>query len=357
MSSTIRRVNTFKIDFASLPKKPRFEEIHHFVKTTLGIPKEKIERLQVNHYFWCVFVKCVDLATAQQTVLQHNNKHAFEIDGKKYTIKIQMEDGAVDVRLHDLPEEITNDQVKKFMSAYGEILSVRELVWEEKYELAGLKTGVREVKMILKHQIKSFISIEGQHTYVTYIGQQTTCRHCGEYSHSGIPCTQNKKLLLQKVSVNERLKDAKKPTGKSSYADALMTKPSPRFVPAVLVEDNTGMDCDGDNTHTDAENFEMTTEGDDSSGGGSGFAAKPGIIIQDGGSSGGASGLADVLQKTTPILQETIIRDGDQLCVFKTPLTLPQDGDGAEESDGSSTSSASGKRPRGRPPKKPKTST
>lgn len=73
MSSTIRRVNTFKIDFASLPKKPRFEEIHHFVKTTLGIPKEKIERLQVNHYFWCVFVKCVDLATAQQTVLQHNN--------------------------------------------------------------------------------------------------------------------------------------------------------------------------------------------------------------------------------------------------------------------------------------------
>ncbi|KAL1378473.1 hypothetical protein pipiens_015566, partial [Culex pipiens pipiens] len=228
---------------------------------------------------------CVDLATAQQTVLQHNNKHAFEIDGKKYTIKIQMEDGAVDVRLHDLPEEITNDQVKKFMSAYGEILSVRELV------------------------------------------------------------------------VNERLKDAKKPTGKSSYADALMTKPSPRFVPAVLVEDNTGMDCDGDNAHTDAENFEMTTEGDGSSGGGSGFAAEPGIIIQDGGSSGGASGPADMLQKTTPILQETIIRDGDQLCVFKTPLTLPQDGDGAEESDGSSTSSASGKRPRGRPPKKPKTST
>ncbi|KAL9695560.1 hypothetical protein quinque_014845 [Culex quinquefasciatus] len=322
MSSTIRRVNTFKIDFASLPKKPRFEEIHHFVKTTLGIPKEKIERLQVNHYFWCVFVKCVDLATAQQTVLQHNNKHAFEIDGKKYTIKIQMEDGAVDVRLHDLPEEITNDQVKKFMSAYGEILSVRELVWEEKYELTGLKTGVREVKMILKHQIKSFISIEGQHTYVTYIGQQTTCRHCGEIQSQWHPCTQNKKLLLQKVSVNERLKDAKKPTGKSSYADALMTKPSPRFVPAVLVEDNTAR-----------------------------------IIIQDGGSSGDANGLADMRQKTTPILQETIIRDGDQLCVFKTPLTLPQDGDGAEESDGSSTSSASGKRPRGRPPKIPKTST
>ncbi|KAL9697578.1 hypothetical protein quinque_001019 [Culex quinquefasciatus] len=239
------------------------------------------------------------------------------------------------------PKRSPTIKSKKFMSAYGEILSVRELVWEEKYELAGLKTGVREVKMILKHQIKSFISIEGQHTYVTYIGQQTTCRHCGEYSHSGIPCTQNKKLLLQKVSVNERLKDAKKPTGKSSYADALMTKPSPRFVPAVLVEDNTGMDCDGDNTHTDAENSEITTEGNGSSGGGSGFAAEPGIIIQDGGSSGDANGLADMRQKTTPILQETIIRDGDQLCVFKTPLTLPQDGDGAEESDGSSTSSAS----------------
>ena len=362
MSSTIRRVNTFKIDFANLPKKPRFEEIHQFVKTTLGLPKEKMERLQVNHYHWCVFVKCVDLATAQQTVLQHNNKHAFEIDGKKYIIKIQMEDGAVDVRLHDLPEEITNDQVKAFLSTYGEILSICELVWEEKYELAGLKTGIREVKMILKQQIKSFISIEGQNTYVTYIGQQTTCRHCGEYSHSGIPCTQNKKLLVQKVSVNERLKDAKKSAGKSSYASALKTKSQPRFVPVVFNEDSNGMEGDSVNTLTAAKAVEMINQGAGSSGGGSGLTEAFDKILSYDGNSGGSSGvgsggsgcLADFPQQSEEILQETIIRDGDQEFVFKTPLTQPQDVDLAMDSDGSSSSSASGKRPRGRPPKKQK---
>lgn len=209
------RENTFRIDFSNIPRKPNYKYVHHFAARDLGLSREQVKRIQISHIYGCAFVETVDIATAQQTVQQHDNKHEYECNKKKYRLRIQMEDGCVLVKLHDLSCDISDEQISQHMIQYGEVASIQELVWGDDYEFSGLPSGIRLVRMILKHQIKSYINIEGENTYVTYSGQRATCRHCGEYVHIGIPCVQNKKLLVQKVSVNERLRVGQA----SSYAD------------------------------------------------------------------------------------------------------------------------------------------
>lgn len=231
MNSSRRRENTFRIEFSNLPKKPSFENIHRFIAEALGLSKTQVVRVQINHYLWCAFVKCVDLATAQSIVQQHDNRHEIDISGKKYKLRILMEDGAVEVRLHDLSEDVSDESIMDYMSQYGQVLAIEELAWSDKYAFDEIPSGIRLVKMILKHPIKSYVTVEGETTYVTYFGQKHTCRHCHEYIHSGIPCTQNKKLLVQKASVNERLNTNTRANPKTgSYANAVKTNAGPTFV-------------------------------------------------------------------------------------------------------------------------------
>lgn len=208
------RENTFRVEFSNLPKKPTSEEVHAFVAQQLGVTRAQMVRLQLSHTDECAFVKVVDLNTAQRIVQTHDNQHDYEAKGVKYKIRIRMADGGVDVRLYDLSEHITDEQVSRHMAAYGEVLSVSELLWSDKHHYAGMATGIRQVKMVLREPIKSYITIDGETTYVQYPKQRPTCRHCGEFMHTGISCVHNKKLLAQKISVNDRLK-------RGSYAGAV----------------------------------------------------------------------------------------------------------------------------------------
>lgn len=194
-----RRENTFRIDYAHIPRKPSYEELHDFVSTELKLEKEQVVRIQPSRSLHCAFVKVSELAIAQKIVQEHDNRHETEIDGKIYKIRITLEDGAVDVKLFDLSEDVTDEQITGFLRAYGEVLSIRELMWDERYTFGGIPTGVREVKMMIKENIPSFVTIDGEITALSYYGQQQTCRHCTEFVHSGISCVQNKKLLIQKL--------------------------------------------------------------------------------------------------------------------------------------------------------------
>lgn len=202
------------MEFSNLPKKPTSEEVHAFIAQQLGVTRTQLVRLQLSHTDECAFVKVIDLNTAQRIVQTHDNQHDYEVKGVKHKIRIRMADGAVDVRLYDLSEHVSVEQISRHMAAYGEILSVTELLWSDKHHYADMATGIRQVKMVLREPIKSYITIDGETTYVKYPKQRPTCRHCGEYMHTGISCVHNKKLLAQKVSVNDRLK-------RDSYAGAV----------------------------------------------------------------------------------------------------------------------------------------
>lgn len=217
-----RRENTFRIEYANVPKKPSYEDVHEFIGTVLGMTHEEVKRIQCSRTMGCVYVTASDLSVAQRVVEQHDDKHDVESDGKLYRLRLKMEDGAVEVKLYDLPIDITDDQIAEFLSEYGEVLSIYEQVWGATYRFGGFPTGVRIAKMIVKHNIPSFITIEGETTNVSYYHQQLTCRHCAEFVHSGISCVQNKKLLIQKLSVD---------TNAKSYANVARQSTGPKGAP------------------------------------------------------------------------------------------------------------------------------
>lgn len=212
---SVRRENTFRIHYENVPKKPSFEELHDFVAIELGLEYEQVLRLQPSRALGCAFVKVVDLELAQKIVAEHDNIHEIEVDGKTYKLRITLEDGSVEVKLTDLSELTTNEKVARALSAYGEVLSVTEQVWDSKYRFAGRPTGARIVRMMLQRNIESYVTIDGQSTNVTYSGQLQTCRHCGEFVHNGISCVQNKKLLVQKTYANVAKETGPKPIGPS----------------------------------------------------------------------------------------------------------------------------------------------
>lgn len=198
-----RRENTFRIDYSKIPKKPSYEELHRFIGEVLGMKHEEVIRLQCSKFFGCAFVKASSLAVAERIVQDHDGKHFMEVDKKKYYLRLWMEDGGVDVKLHDLSEDVQDDSIMDVMREYGDILSIRELFWDSKFQFGAISTGVRVIRMVVKKNIPSTITIDSETTCVSYSGQLQTCKHCNEFAHNGISCIQNKKLLLQKLHADK----------------------------------------------------------------------------------------------------------------------------------------------------------
>lgn len=225
-----RRENTFRIDFANVPKKPSYEEVHKFVASELGLQREQVERIQFSRSANCVFIKATDLELAQKICDEHNEKHEIEIDGQRYVLKIQMEDGTVEVKLYDLPDDISGECITEFLNAFGQVLSVREQTWSDQYTFSGVSTGVWVARMLVKRNIPSYVVIDGETTYLSYYGQLQTCKHCGDYVHNGASCIQNKKLQIQKMSADE--------SSKKSYSAVAKQPIKPRNTVARLVKQN-----------------------------------------------------------------------------------------------------------------------
>lgn len=226
-----RRENTFRIDLANVPKRPTYEEIHNFVATELGLQRHEVQRIQCSRSANCVFVKVAGLELAQKVCEEHDAKHEVVVDDQKYVLRIRMEDGAVEVKLFDLPEDISEVCITDFLSAYGEVLSIREQLWTDQYTFGGSSTGVWVARMIVKRNIPSYVVIDGETTFLSYYGQLQSCKHCGEYVHNGASCVQNKKLLIQKLSADTSAKQsyanvAKKPAAPKSKAPPKLVKPS-----------------------------------------------------------------------------------------------------------------------------------
>ncbi|KAL9705293.1 hypothetical protein quinque_008811 [Culex quinquefasciatus] len=196
------------------------QELQKFVLVKLGLAVGQVKRFQVNHAQNCVHVKCSELKVAQDTVAMHNGKHVMEINKTKVTVRLVMEDGGVEVKIHDLSENVTNDDIVAFLRHFGDGLSIREVSWGEGFPLRGMSSGIRVAKMILRRHIKSFATILGESTLISYRGQPMTCRHCTLTQHIGMSCVENKKLLGQKADLSTRLKSASGSTS-TSYASVL----------------------------------------------------------------------------------------------------------------------------------------
>lgn len=248
----MRRENTFKIDCSQFTVKPSVDKLFGFCRSVLGLKREDIKRLQCHRGGACAFVKVADLAIAQKVVDEHDAKHEVEVgEGKKIKLRLSLEDGSVEVRVHDLPEDVPEEKVVEFLNESGEVFSIREVLWGESVEDEGIPLGIWSARMLVKRNIDSWVSIDGETAFVTYKGQLQTCRHCKEQAHTGISCVQNKKKLLFQKSyahvtkqsgqtnrsttghqprkpVGARPKNTK-PVGQKSTAETPMTSSSAAF--------------------------------------------------------------------------------------------------------------------------------
>lgn len=221
-----RRGNTFRIDFSNVPKKPDTAKVHKFCATVLGLKQGEVLRIQNSRALGVTFVKVIDLALAQRVCEEHDNQHEISVDGKKYPLRITLEDGAVEVKLFDLSEDVTDQTISEFLAKYGEVIEIREQRSGADVDFPGILTGVRIVKMIVKHNIESWITIDGETTAVAYFGQRNTCKHCRDFVHVGITCVQNKKIFVQK-----------------SYADAARQMGSTPSAPRVSIVPAANPNC------------------------------------------------------------------------------------------------------------------
>lgn len=272
----MRRENTFKIDYSNFPLKPSYEKIHSFCRTVLGLKREDVIRLQCHRGGVCAFVKVKDLALAQKVVDEHDEKHEVESEGKKYKLRITLEDGSVEVKVYDLPEDVSEAKVVEFLSAFGEVLSIRELMWGDGYEFGGIPLGIWSARMVLKQNIDSWVTIDGEQAYILYKGQLQSCRYCHEQAHAGISCVQNKKLLVQKSYANvakqapARQLQKKQPGTKPPASTSPRTKPTdhPSAVPPLasseafpeMPKPPSQNDTSGLETHTTTEIVPMVAQ-------------------------------------------------------------------------------------------------
>lgn len=198
MASTVDR--TFVISFRSVPSKLKYIDISNFIVQKLNFELHQIKHLQVTN--GRVYVGTESPEVAQSMVQEHNMKHQVEFDGKLYTIPISMEDGTIEVKIHDLRPKINNQQLVNRMKEYGVVTAIREETWKDFFP--GVPNGVRILRMKLLKPIPSYITVEAEMTLVTYRGQSATCKHCHRNVHFSQTCSEYAKSL-KPPSVNDRL--------------------------------------------------------------------------------------------------------------------------------------------------------
>ncbi|KAL1373744.1 hypothetical protein pipiens_005098 [Culex pipiens pipiens] len=140
-----------------------------------------------------VFLEMGSTEQAEALVLKHHLKHALQADSQDYAIPLYMADGSVEVKVYDLPPYLPNGTIAKHLSAFGEVLSIKDDVWQKFFP--GVPNGTRTVRMKLKKSIPSYVNMEDECAYVKYRNQIATCRYCGRNLHIGSKCSDVKKAL------------------------------------------------------------------------------------------------------------------------------------------------------------------
>uniref|UniRef100_A0A182J9A4 Uncharacterized protein n=1 Tax=Anopheles atroparvus TaxID=41427 RepID=A0A182J9A4_ANOAO len=118
--------NTLRITFSELAERPNREEVLDLVANMVQI-KETIVRTHLSQVNFTVYLQMATLEVAQEVVERNRGKHGKKIGGIFKPYEIEMEDGATDVRIQDLPYYVTDEELKEAMTKYGEVISIREL--------------------------------------------------------------------------------------------------------------------------------------------------------------------------------------------------------------------------------------
>ncbi|XP_039452386.1 uncharacterized protein LOC120431315 [Culex pipiens pallens] len=167
----------------------------------MGLNPAGFKCLQLHNTRNGILIEMADLATATKVAADNHMKHVLRSGEKNFLIPVYVDDNAVDVRVHDLPPGMPNDDIADGMAQYGEVLTITDDVWKNFFP--GIPNGVRVLRMKLSKQVPSYVSIKGQLSLATHAGQIPTCRRCGQKSHPEKTCS-SAKAKTKTVIANQK---------------------------------------------------------------------------------------------------------------------------------------------------------
>lgn len=194
----VQRKNTVVCMFANDAKQPTAVEIHDFIFYKLRLTEDEVATIQLELNRRRFYVKIKDIAKTKITALTDKNDgvYPFEYEnGARSSVKVKEANGLGVrwVRLFYLPDEVEEDNIRKTLSEFGEVKTVREEVWSDKYRFR-VRNGIRNVKMELRKHIPSYVNVNGHQAVVIYEDQPRTCAICNSETHFRSECPTKKKV-------------------------------------------------------------------------------------------------------------------------------------------------------------------
>ena len=183
------------VNFGVLPKRPEPAFVKGFFENNVRMDMTDVKAIQFNNVKNCVVLLLTDRETTVKFAKKYDGRHVMAQNGVAYKIPFILDDGCIEVRVHDFPPEMSNNYIIDELEKFGSILYIRNEKW--KFYFPGMRNGVRSVRMILNKPIPSSLTIANGKTLVTYKGQPQTCRLCDKLLHPDTNCSGAKKRLSQ----------------------------------------------------------------------------------------------------------------------------------------------------------------
>lgn len=179
------RKNTVSVDFHEVEEKPSHLEIHLFIKNVLELELADIEAIGI--YGTKAVIKLINETKVEELFEKYLETVFTAQNGKQYKIRLCNESKRTVVKVHRVPLEIPDAELKKSLSMYGNVEEVRKECW--KNLPFPVYNELRSVKMEINRPIPSYINIGNQLYWVTYFGQEKTCKRCGKTTHEAKDCS------------------------------------------------------------------------------------------------------------------------------------------------------------------------
>lgn len=183
------------MDVSILPVRPKPAVVKRFLEEKIQLDMMQVKSIQLHNVRNNTLIEMYNAEAADLLADEHNLKHSLEHNNKIYPIPVYVDDGATNVRVHDLPPELANEVIVKHMRQFGEIISIEDEKWTNFFP--GIPNGVRVLRMRLSRAIPSFVEVDNEKTLVTYTNQTPTCRHCGRQVHFTMKCSEAAKQERQ----------------------------------------------------------------------------------------------------------------------------------------------------------------
>lgn len=220
------RLHTVFMDIRGI-RNIKYPLIYDFIADQLQLTPSDVQAIQIDLTEGKVFIELPTQQKVQEVIEEFDGRLDFVCDNKSHKVRLFVEDGGIDIKLHHLPRRMPEEWISQHMQKFGNVLNIKDEMCKSS-RFPNTPSGVKIIRMQLRRAIPSYISIRGYSTYCTYDNQVQTCRHCGNIMHKGRGCAENRARL----TAEERLV--------VSYADiaanTASTSKSPTQSPSIWEE-------------------------------------------------------------------------------------------------------------------------